>query len=144
MNEWLKTYNVLEVAFENTGIYSEPVIKVLKSKFDLMVVNTADTKRSNNKKTDTDDAWWLAELIKGLTIGKGRKIEISYLQDETQSGLKKLTRLKAKYSKNATTHKNRINKIFARQNTRIFDLFGQNKFTQTSIHIYLAIAEDNL
>jgi len=64
------------------------------------------------------------------------------LQDDRQSGLKKLTRLKAKYSKNATAHKNRINKIFARQNIKIFNLFGQNKFTQTSIHIYLAIAED--
>jgi hypothetical protein len=35
---------------ENTGIYSEPVIKVLKESFKLMVVNAADTKRSNKKR----------------------------------------------------------------------------------------------
>ena len=85
IENWLKTCNVVEVALENTGIYSEPAIKVLKSKFNLMVVNAADTKRSNKKKTDTDDAWWLAELIKGHAIGKGRKIEISYLQDDIQA-----------------------------------------------------------
>ena len=142
LKEWLKKHKVEEVVLENTGIYSEPVIKVLKSNFVLMAVNAADTKRSNKKKTDSSDAWWLAELIKGRAIGKGRKIEISYIPDDTQAGLKKLTRLKSKYVNNATTHKNRINKIFTRQNIKLFDHFKQNKFTQTAIHIYLAIAED--
>ncbi|MFV2015373.1 MAG: IS110 family transposase, partial [Candidatus Heimdallarchaeota archaeon] len=139
---WLKDHEVSEVALENTGIYSEPVIKILKSKYKLMVVNASDTKRSNKKKTDSDDAWWLAELLKAGSIGKGRKIEISYLKDETQTGLKKLTRLRTKYTKSATTHKNRISKIFTRQNIKIFDLFKQNKYTKTSIQIYLAIAEE--
>lgn len=142
LSDWLKDYFVDEVALENTGIYSEPIIKILKKKFKLMVVNAADTKRSNKKKTDPDDAWWLAELLKAGTIGKGRKIEISYLKDENQSGLRKLTRLKSKYTKVATTHKNRVNKIFLRNNIRIFDIFKQNKFTQTAILIYLAIAEN--
>lgn len=142
LSEWLKEFFVNEVALENTGIYSEPVINVLRKKFTLMVVNASDTKRSNKKKTDPDDAWWLAELLKAGTIGKGRKIEISYLKDEIQTGLRKLTRLKSKYTKAATTHKNRVNKIFQRNNIRIFDVFKQNKFTQTAVQIYLAIAED--
>jgi hypothetical protein len=80
--------------------------------------------------------------LKAGTIEKGRKIEISYLKDDKQTGLRKLTRLKSKYTKVATTHKNRVNKIFLRNNIRIFDIFKQNKFTQTAVLIYLAIAED--
>lgn len=80
--------------------------------------------------------------MKAGTIEKGRKIEISYLKDDKQTGLRKLTRLKSKYTKVATTHKNRVNKIFLRNNIRIFDIFKQNKFTQTAVLIYLAIAED--
>ncbi len=107
-----------------------------------MVVNASDTKRSNKKKTDPDDAWWLAELLKAGTIGKGKKIEISFIKDEIQTGFRKLTRLRSKYVKEATTHKNRVTKLFLRHNIKIFDIFEQNKFTQTAIQIYLAIAEE--
>jgi transposase len=138
---WLKQYNVEEVAMENTGIYSEPVIAILKDFFTLCVVNASDTKRKNNKKSDPDDAWWLAELLKSGTIGKGRNIKISYLGTPEQNALKKLTRLKAKYVDMTTNHKNRINKTFSRLNIKIFDHFSQNKFTNTAIELYSCIAE---
>ena len=141
LKKWLKKYNVESVVMEHTGIYTEPVKAILRDDFRLELVNPADVKRRNKKKTDTDDAWWLAELLLSGTIGKGKRILSSHLEDEKSIEYKKMTRLRAKYVKQATQQKNRIQRIFDRNNMRITSLFGDNKFTKTSFIVYEAIAQ---
>ena len=139
LKEWLHSYQVQQVAMENTGIYTEPVIAVLHTEFEVEVVNAADTKRSNKKKTDQDDAWWLAELLKAGTIGKGKRITSSVLLSPKQQTLRKLTRMKSKCSDHATRQKNRIHKVFDRLNIKITSIFGDNKFTITALRLYAAL-----
>ena len=45
LSTWLKDYFVYDIALENTGIYSEPVINILRKSFKLNVVNASDTWR---------------------------------------------------------------------------------------------------
>lgn len=53
------SFNILkvtDVVLENTGVYSGPIIHILKYNFNVISVNAADTKRKNLKKTDPSDA----------------------------------------------------------------------------------------
>ncbi|MFX0091471.1 MAG: transposase [Candidatus Hodarchaeota archaeon] len=56
LRHWLSSYQVEWVVMENTGVYTEPVVTTIKNHFRVHVVNAADTKRTNKKKTDPEDA----------------------------------------------------------------------------------------
>ncbi|MFX0091470.1 MAG: IS110 family transposase [Candidatus Hodarchaeota archaeon] len=73
-------------------------------------------------------------------IGSNKPIRGSYLPDAAQAELRELTRLKDRYTKQTTTHKNRVTKIFARLNIKLPNVFGDDKFTHTALRIYGAIA----
>jgi len=142
LKKWLTNRNVEAVVMEHTGVYTEPVKKVLQENFRLEIVNPADVKRKNKKKTDTEDAWWLAELLLSGTIGKGKRILSSHLEDEKSIEFKNMTRLREKKVKQTTSYKNRVIRIFDRNNLRIMKLFGDNKFTKTALIIYEAIIKE--
>ncbi|MFX0091922.1 MAG: transposase [Candidatus Hodarchaeota archaeon] len=141
LHHWLANHQVEWIVMENTGIYTEPVGTSLKLHFRIHVVNAADSKRTNRKKMDPEDAWWLAQLQLAGEIGPNKPIRGSYLPNEIQAELRELTRLKDRYTKQATTQKNRKTKIFARLNVKLPDVFGDNKFTHTALMIYQAIAK---
>ena len=50
LNATLITQKVTDVVLENTGVYSEPIIQVLKYNFKVISVNAADTERKTLKK----------------------------------------------------------------------------------------------
>ena len=136
LHAWLEKQNVIDVVLENTGIYSEPIIHVLKYNFKVIVVNAADTKRKNLKKTDPTDAEWLAYLALAGTFGPNGQIRSSFIPTEEQLEIKSLTRVKSQYITQCTSIKNRITKSFDRFNLKIMNLFKDNKFTDTAIGIY--------
>ena len=137
----LKKHLVEEVIYENTGVYSVPVMNILKDEFKIFPVHPADVKRKNQKKTDVSDAWWLANLLRSGTIGKDKGIESSYIPSKKQSELRILTRMQSRYTAQTTKHKNRITKIFDRSNIKIMTLFDNDKFTKTSLAVYQTLAE---
>ncbi|MBR9707328.1 MAG: IS110 family transposase, partial [Candidatus Diapherotrites archaeon] len=141
LKNWLKQYQVNQIVLENTGVYHEPIVAVLKEDFEVFAVNAADTKRKNLKKTDKDDAWWLANLLRAGTIGRGKRIEVAVPLDTNRAELRKLTRMKSRYTNQATRHKNRVSKVFARLNVKIMDVFKDNKFTATALGVYEAVAQ---
>jgi len=138
----LKSHNVEAVVMEHTGVYTEPVKYSLQTEFRLELVNPADVRRRNKKKTDIEDAWWLAELLLSGTIGKGKRILSSHLEDEKAITFKKMTRLRAKYVKQNTQQKNRLIRIFDRNNLRVTSLFGENRFTKTAMIVYETIVQN--
>ncbi|MFX0094384.1 MAG: transposase [Candidatus Hodarchaeota archaeon] len=140
LHHWLKSYQVEWVVLENTGVYSEPVVMVLRGEIRVTVVNAADTKRKNRKKTDPEDAWWLSQLLLAGAIGPDKPIRGSHLPDDAQAELREFTRMKSRYTHQAAIHKNRITKTFARLNIKLPDVFGDDKFTYTALGIYEAIA----
>src|SRR5690242_3326030 len=64
LSDWLSTTGCTHVAMEATGIYWKPVWHILAAgAFTLVLANAAHVKNVPGRKTDVNDATWLAELL---------------------------------------------------------------------------------
>ena len=62
--EWLEASGCTQAAMEATGVYWKPVWQVLAgSGFELVLAHAAHVKNVPGRKTDVNDATWLAELL---------------------------------------------------------------------------------
>jgi transposase len=61
--DWLDSMGVQHVAMEATGVYWKPVWHVLEGHFELVLANAAHVKNVPGRKTDVNDAVWLADLL---------------------------------------------------------------------------------
>ncbi len=62
--DWLDGRSVSQhVAMEATGVYWKPVWHVLEGHFELVLANAAHVKNVPGRKTDVNDAMWLADLL---------------------------------------------------------------------------------
>src|SRR3970282_201260 len=60
---WLHDAGVTHAAIESTGVLWKPVWHVLEGHIELLLVNPRDVKRVPGRKTDVQDAEWLAQLL---------------------------------------------------------------------------------
>ena len=60
LSEWLAERGVTPVAMESTGSYWKPVFNVLEERFELLPVNAQHLKAVPGRKTDVNDAEWIA------------------------------------------------------------------------------------
>ena len=64
LSEWLSSQSITHIAMEATGIYWKPVWNILSDgDFVLMLANAAHVKNVPGRKTDVNDATWLADLL---------------------------------------------------------------------------------
>jgi transposase len=64
LSEWLATNDCTHAAMEATGVYWKPVWHILDDgEFKLVLANAAHVKNVPGRKTDVNDAMWLAELL---------------------------------------------------------------------------------
>jgi transposase len=63
LSDWLTGYGVTHVAMEATGVYWRPVWHVLEGSFDLVLANAMHIKNVPGRKTDVNDAMWIADLL---------------------------------------------------------------------------------
>src|ERR1035441_535742 len=64
LSEWLAANGCTHVAMEATGVYWKPVWHILDDgEFALVLANAAHVKNVPGRKTDVNDAIWLAELL---------------------------------------------------------------------------------
>src|SRR6202045_4563420 len=123
--EWLKSCRCELVAMEATGVYWMPVWKILgDGAFKVIVVNAAHIKAVPGRKTDTNDATWLADLAAfGL-------IKASFVPDEEQHELRALMRTRKQLVREQSRHVQRIQKTLTEANIRldsvISDIMGRN------------------
>ena len=69
LSEWLSAEGCTHIAMEATGIYWKPVWHVLgDGEFELVLANAAHVKNVPGRKTDVNDATWLADP--GLRRGR--------------------------------------------------------------------------
>jgi transposase len=61
--DWLMVAGCTHVAMESTGVYWKPVFNLLESSFEVMVVNAQHIKAVPGRKTDVNDAEWIADLL---------------------------------------------------------------------------------
>lgn len=64
LSAWLSEHGCTHVAMEATGVYWKPVWHVLSDgEFTLILADAAHVKNVQGRKTDVNDAEWLAELL---------------------------------------------------------------------------------
>ena len=60
--DWLEEGKVTHVAMEATGVYWKPVWHILEGRFTLILANAAHIKGVPGRKSDVNDAIWIADL----------------------------------------------------------------------------------
>jgi transposase len=87
--KWLKKCKIDTVAMESTGIYWKPLFGMLiKSDFEVYLVNSKQIRNVSGRKNDEDDAVWIQKLHScGL-------LKSSYLPDDEQESLRTLVRFR--------------------------------------------------
>ena len=64
LSEWLAAEGCTHIAMEATGVYWKPVWHILSDgDFALVLANAAHVKNVPGRKTDVNDAIWLADLL---------------------------------------------------------------------------------
>jgi transposase len=126
--EWLRKDDCTNGVMESTGIYWVPIYADLKEAgFNLCVANAQQVKAVPGRKSDHNDAEWLAYLL------RAELIKPSYIPDEKHQELRTLTRLRTKLVETQTSFKNRAHKILQLCNIRIASkvskLFGPSGMT---------------
>lgn len=112
--EWLSSSRCGVAAMEATGVYWLPVWKILSDgDFELVVANAAHIKAVPGRKTDLNDAMWIADLAAhGL-------IKASFVPDEEMHGLRTLMRTRKQLVREQTRHVQRIQKTLTEANIRL-------------------------
>jgi transposase len=62
--DWLAAVGITHVAMESTGEYWRPVYKLLEGDLTVFLVNAAHVKQVPGRKTDKNEARWLAKLMR--------------------------------------------------------------------------------
>jgi transposase len=105
LHDWLDMHRVSHVAMEATGVYWKPVFYVLEQDFMLLLVNPADVKRMPGRKTDVNDAAWLAQLLEnGL-------LRPSFIPPRAIRELRDLVRYRSQLKHDHTRVANRLHKV---------------------------------
>ncbi|MNC20391.1 Transposase [compost metagenome] len=120
--DWLQERECSQVAMESTGVYWKPVWNILEGSCQITLANPERIKNVPGRKTDCNDAQWIASLHRcGL-------IQPSFVPGESIRDLRDLTRYRRKLLQNVTQEKNRIHKILQDANVKLTtflsDVFG--------------------
>ena len=125
LREWLVASQCQVVAMEATGVYWMPIFKILgEAEFELIVANAAHVKGVKGRKSDLNDAMWIADLAAcGL-------IKASFVPDEPVHELRTLMRTRKQLVREQTGHVQRIQKTLTEANIRLdsvmSDIMGTN------------------
>jgi transposase len=109
---------------EATGVYWKPVWNVLYGAFELLLANAAHVKNVPGRKTDVNDATWLADLLAhGL-------VRASFVPDKPLQELRSLLRTRKQLVREKAQHVQRIEKTLQEANIKlsscISDIMGQS------------------
>src|SRR5271168_798379 len=120
---WLTVSRCTHVAMEATGVYWKPVWSILSDgDFELILANAAHIKNVPGRKTDVNDATWIADLLAcGL-------IKASFVPNEEIRDLRSLQRARKQLTREQIRHTQRIQKTLEEANikldTVISDIMG--------------------
>jgi transposase len=111
---WLSASGCTHVAMEATGVYWKPVWNILSDgTFELIVANAAHIKNVPGRKTDMNDAMWIADLVAcGL-------IRASFVPDERTQELRSLLRTRKQMTREQTSHIQRMQRTLEEGNIKL-------------------------
>ena len=113
LNEWLGSHGVTHVAMEATGVYWKPVWHLLEEHFELVLANAQHIRNVPGRKTDVNDATWIADLLAhGL-------IRSSFVPPAPIQELRDLTRTRKQLVREICQHSLRIQKTLEDANVKL-------------------------
>lgn len=113
LGEWLKGWGCTQVGMESTGVYWKPVWHVLEGELELILANAAHIRNVPGRKSDVNDATWIADLVAhGL-------IRPSFVPPGPIQELRDLTRTRRQLVREIVQHKQRIQKVLEDANVKL-------------------------
>src|ERR1700730_516705 len=111
--DWLTTAGCTHVAMEATGVYWKPVWHVLEEHFTLVLANAMHIRNVPGRKSDMNDATWIADLLAhGL-------IRSSFVPPAPIQDLRDLTRTRRQLVHEVARHVLRIQKTLEDANLKL-------------------------
>jgi transposase len=111
--DWLASYSCTHVAMESTGVYWKPIWHVLESHFELVLANALQIRSVPGRKTDVNDAMWIADLLAhGLIRG-------SFVPPAPIQELRDLTRTRKQLVREIAQHTLRLQNVLENANLKL-------------------------
>jgi transposase len=111
--DWLLAAGCTHVAMESTGVYWKPIYNLLDGHVEVLVVNAQHIKQVPGRKTDVNDAAWIAGLLRhGL-------LRASFIPDRAQRELRELTRYRKSLVDERSAEVNRLQKTLEGANIKL-------------------------
>ena len=110
---WLKSLQVTHVAMEATGVYWKPVWHILEADFTLILANAQHVRNVPGRKSDVNDATWIADLLAHGLIAS------SFVPPQPIRELRDLTRTRRQAVGEAVRHQHRIEKVLQDANIKL-------------------------
>ena len=111
--DWLTEQGVTHVALESTGEFWKPVFNILEGAFIIVVANAHHIKNVPGRKTDVQDAAWIADLLRhGL-------LRASFIPPAPQRDLRDLTRQRTNLVRERAQVANQLHKVLEWANLKL-------------------------
>ncbi|MGH2390693.1 MAG: IS110 family transposase [Chloroflexota bacterium] len=116
--DWLVAASCTHVAMESTGVYWKPIYNLLDGTLAVLVVNAQHIKQVPGRKTDVNDAAWIAGLLRhGL-------LRPSFVPDREHRELRELTRYRKSLVDERSGEVNRLQKTLEGANIKLGSVAG--------------------
>ena len=113
LSDWLTAHGCTHVAMESSGVYWKPVWHVLDGHFELVLANAMHIRNIPGRKSDVNDATWIADLLAhGL-------IRSSFVPPVSGQELRDLTRTRKQLVREIAQHTLRIQKTLETANVKL-------------------------
>jgi transposase len=110
LSQWLSAEGCTHIVMEATGVYWKPVWHILSDgEFELVLANAAHVKNVPGRKTDVNDATWLAELL----------VRGSFVPDEQTQEMRNLLRTRKQLVRERSRHIQRLQKTLEDANIKL-------------------------
>jgi len=118
LSDWLTAHGCTHVAMESTGVYWKPIWQVLEGSFTLVLANAMHIRNIPGRKSDMNDATWIADLLAhGLIRG-------SFVPPAPVQELRDLTRTRKQLVREITQHTLQIQKTLENANLKLTGLLS--------------------
>jgi transposase len=118
LRAWFEAENITHVAMEATGVYWRPVWHILEENFTLILANAAHIRNLPGRKSDVNDATWIADLLAhGL-------IRPSFVPPAAVQELRDLTRTRTQLMREAARRVQRIQKTLEDANIKLTEVIS--------------------
>lgn len=113
LSAWLQEKECSHVAMEATGVYWKPLWHLLEDNFSLVLGNAREIRNVPGRKSDVNDASWIADLLAhGL-------IRASFVPPMPVQELRDLTRTRKQLAREIVQHTQRIQKTLQTANIKL-------------------------